>query len=75
MKQRRIERQINEVKGMKAKELAKLLLKHPDLEVEICIPEIVWAYGEEHTRYLTHDEFEVDVVHKATSAVVEIECL
>lgn len=60
---------------MKAKELAKLLMENPDLDVEICCAETVWIYGNESTDYRIYEDIEVNVVKTITGAVVHIDCL
>ena len=60
---------------MKAKELAELLLENPDLDVEVCCSETVWAYGNEHMQYKTYEDIEVNVYKTITGAIVQIDCL
>lgn len=60
---------------MKAKELAEMLLKNPDFEVEVCCAETVWANGTEHTVYRTFEDIEVNVMCGFTYPVVQIDCL
>ena len=60
---------------MKAKELAELLLRNPELDVEICCAETVWGYGDEHTVYRTFEDIEVNVMKATIGEIVQIDCI
>ena len=61
---------------MKAKELAEILLKNPNLDVEICCPEEVLSYGFEHTVFRIYEDIDVCLVNRFDdSQAVQIDCL